>query len=88
MQIADLIPLQDPGGDTTRTVARFSVTLSPDVKLTGFRLRRRPSGALAIAAPAAYGARVVHLAPELFHSITSAAAAAYGRLHARDRACA
>jgi hypothetical protein len=88
MQVVDLIPLSDGGGAATQTVARFSISLSPDVKITGFRLRRRPDATFTIAAPAAHGARVVHFAPALFRDITTAAAAAYGRLHAQFRACA
>lgn len=85
MQIVDFMPMPDPGGGASRSVARFSVQL-PGMRVGGFRLRQRADGTFFAASPQRDGVRVVNLSPELFHQINQAAVAAHRSLHAPVRA--
>ena len=83
MRIVDMTPIYYDGG---QNIARFSIDVSPELKLTGFRLRRRRDGGHSIAAPAAFGVRVAHFAPEVFKALTAEAVAEFARrgaLHAQ-----
>lgn len=83
MQIEDMVPLSS-GSGPPGAVARFAVRLTPEVKLCGLRLRKRPDG-YRVTAPAAFGGAAMHFAPALFNEINRAATAAYERHHALDR---
>ena len=76
MRIVDMTPIYYDGG---QNIARFSIDVSPDLKLTGFRLRRRRDGGHSIAAPAAFGVRVAHFAPDVFRALTADAVAEFAR---------
>lgn len=76
MRIVDMTPIYYDGG---QNIARFSIDVSPELKLTGFRLRRRRDGGHTIAAPAAFGVRVAHFAPETFRALTAEAVAEFAR---------
>ncbi|KRE05978.1 hypothetical protein ASE63_06670 [Bosea sp. Root381] len=79
-----MTPIYYDGG---QNIARFSIDVSPELKLTGFRLRRRRDGGHTIAAPAAFGVRVAHFALDTFRALTADAVAEFGRLgapHARN----
>lgn len=79
MQIEDLVPVP---GDGESACARFAVRLNQDVKLIGFRLRRRPDGSYRIRPPSISGNASAHFAPPLNAAITRAAAAAFERRYA------
>lgn len=87
MQIVDFVSFPDPGGDTARTVARFAIA-TPDMRLSGFRLRLRPNGSFIVAAPFAGGVRLANFSPAMFRQINEAAEAAYRGLDAIDRRAA
>lgn len=80
MRIVDMTPIHYDGG---QNIARFSIDVSPALKLTGFRLRRRRDGGHTIAAPAAFGVRVAHFAPDTYRALTAEAVAEFGRLGAQ-----
>lgn len=73
MQITEIWPEQWHG---SKTVARFSVALQPDLKLVGLKLQRRDDGSYRVRSPNLAGQAVFHIGPELARRITAAAVAA------------
>ena len=74
MRILRIAP--EPPGGIGRTVARFDIELTPDVRLFGLRLTTRAAGGYSIYAPNAHGQRVATFSLKLVEQMTSAAIAA------------
>lgn len=89
MEITRLIPLADPGGGSTRTIAKFSVQVAPSVRVHGLLLQRRADGSYRAFAPTLGGTHSATFAPDAAAEITAAALAAYRKgpsAHALRRA--
>lgn len=80
MQILDIHPVPYGGPGPTITVARFHVSVTPDLTLRNMTLRKKPDGSYRAAAPKAFGESAAFLSSNLAKDITSAAVAAYERL--------
>lgn len=73
MQVTELQPEHWPG---STIVARFSVDITPDLKLVGLKLQRRTDGSYRVRSPNLGGRAVFHASPALASRITAAAVAA------------
>lgn len=80
MQILDLHPVPYGGPGPTVTVARFNVSVTPDLTLRNMALRRKPDGSYRATAPKAFGESAAFFSPSFAKDITNAAVAAYERL--------
>lgn len=76
MQISSLKPEYWAGSDA---VARFNVSVSPDVHLCGLKLYKRADGSWRVRAPRVGGNAAFHLAPRVCAELTEAAKAVYER---------
>lgn len=77
MQILNMKPVAYGGPGPTVTVAGFHVSLSPELTLRNWSLRRKPDGSYIVAAPKAFGESVAFFTRPFAKSVTDAAVAAF-----------
>lgn len=88
MHILNIEPVDYGGPGPTVTVARFHLSVTPDLTLRNMQLRRKPDGSYRVASPKAFSESTAFISSSFAKDITNAAVAAYERrpalAHARN----
>ena len=86
MQIVDLAPAEYGGPGPILTVARFHLSVSPELLLRNWVLRRKPDGSYQVKAPKAFGESTAFFSQPFAQKVIAAAVEAYERRAALDHA--
>jgi len=84
LRVLDIQPVVHMGDGRFPAIARFTLEVSPDLRLPNWTLRRAPRGDHIVLPPNAMGKRAANITPAFATQVTDAAVAAWKELSAYD----
>jgi hypothetical protein len=83
LRVLDIHPVTHGGDGNFPAIARFTLEVTPDLRLPNWTLRRAPRGDHIVLPPNAMGRRAANITPTFAKEVVDAAVAAFKELSAR-----